>query len=717
MMKHRHLPIALVLVALSGVQVSGADDLSKPVESALARAGENADQLREALDNAPDDQKEGVRFLVAYMPQRDLQSLSADFLLNNVRLAYRAWNEAPWKDRLPKAIFLNEVLPYASINERRDDWREDFYQRFQPLVAGAESPARAAVILNQKIFKMLDVRFSRARPKPDQSPYETIEAGMASCTGLSVLLVDACRAVGVPARFAGTPLWANKSGNHSWVEIWDDDWHYTGAAEPAGDKLDRAWFSGRAATARRDHPLHAIYATSFKRTGMTFPVVWSRTVDYVHAVNVSDRYAKREGRDREDLPAAETASRIDLEASLHAVAQLKTYLEAAPADRPPLAERGFAAVELTRENAQEAERLLWSDHVRRIKQTRAEEMKARRLTAGNLQMPFYYTVSGDKPTNGRSLYISLHGGGGAPKQVNDGQWENQKRLYRVKEGVYLAPRAPTNTWNLWHQGHIDGLFDRLIENLIVFEDVDPNRVYVLGYSAGGDGVYQLAPRMADRFAAAAMMAGHPNEASPLGLRNVAFTIHVGGNDSPYNRNKVARQWGQQLDALQKEDPAGYVHWTKIYEGKGHWLDRQDAAALPWMAKHTRNPLPDRIVWRQDDVTHARFYWLAVKPEERRRGVEVRAGLKGQQFDVQTGDIKQLIIRVNDRMLNLDEEVTVTSEKGQLYKGRVRRSIGTLAKTLAERGDPASVFSGEIVVLGDAHAGPDDRGSNTRKPDR
>ena len=98
----------------------------------------------------------------------------------------------------------------------------------------------------------------------------------------------------------------------------------------------------------------------------------------------------------------------------------------------------------------------------RIKQTRADEMKARRLTVGDLQMPFYYTVSGDKPKNGRGLYISLHGGGGAPKQVNDGQWENQKRLYRVPEGVYLAPRAPTNTWNLWHEGHIDGMFDRLI---------------------------------------------------------------------------------------------------------------------------------------------------------------------------------------------------------------------------------------------------------------
>ena len=36
-------------------------------------------------------------------------------------------------------MFLNDVLPYASINERRDDWREDFHKQFQPLAAEALS--------------------------------------------------------------------------------------------------------------------------------------------------------------------------------------------------------------------------------------------------------------------------------------------------------------------------------------------------------------------------------------------------------------------------------------------------------------------------------------------------------------------------------------------------------------------------------------------------
>ena len=184
------------------------------------------------------------------------------------------------------------------------------------------------------------------------------------------------------------------------------------------------------------------------------------------------------------------------------------------------------------------------------------EVKDRVLKEGKLAMPFFYKIFGEKPKGGRSLWISMHGGGNAPAAVNDSQYENQKRLYQLAEGIYLAPRAPTNTWNLWHEAHIDRFFTRLIEDLVVLEDVDPDRVYVMGYSAGGDGVYQLAPRMADSWAAAAMMGGHPNGVSLLSLRNVPFALQVGANDGAYNRNKVAREYGEQLDKLQKDDPDG-----------------------------------------------------------------------------------------------------------------------------------------------------------------
>ena len=676
-----------ILGTLLVSQLACAAVTDKELQQAIQRAGDNAPALEAALDQVPTDQKQGMRFLIAYMPERDLKGLTAEFLLDQTRWTYKVFNQAPWKNRIPEAVFLNDVLPYVSINERRDNWRADFVRRFGPLVSKAQTPSQAAAILNRSIFGLTKVRYSTKRPKADQSPYESIEAGLASCTGLSVLLVDACRAVGVPARFVGTPLWADKSGNHSWVEIYDEGWHFTGAAEPTGEHLDRAWFLGRASKARAQDRLSAIYATSFKPTGQSFPLVWAQSVQYVNAVNVTARYT----------PKTAAPGTPDKAVSAGAIASLAVWLKQTTKDRPPLTKQDFSRAPLTKQDAAQAQRQLWTDHVARIRKQRAAEMKARVLTHGKLKMPFHYSIHGKKPPTGRSLYISLHGGGGAPKQVNDSQWENQKRLYRPAEGVYLAPRAPTNTWNLWHQGHIDPLFDRLIENLIVFEDVDPDRVYLMGYSAGGDGVYQVAPRMADRLAAASMMAGHPNEASPLGLRNIAFTIHVGERDSAYNRNKVAASWGERLAALHKSDPNGYVNWVKIYPNKGHWLDRLDAAAVPWMAKYRRRTRPERVVWHQDDVTHARFYWLAVDAQNRRGRARVTAKCDKQTIHVESTDLKKLRIRLDDQLVNLDKPVRVVSGKTELFSGRAPRTIGVIGATLAERGDPRGIYSAEIDV--------------------
>jgi predicted esterase len=396
-------------------------------------------------------------------------------------------------------------------------------------------------------------------------------------------------------------------------------------------------------------------------------------------------------------PPGGNATRVGEQSSQGAVAALADYLSQPVERRDELDEQPFAQTSLTRDAARKALELLWTDHCAQIRATRAAEMNARELVDGELRMPFHYEVFGEKPPGGRSMFISMHGGGGAPRAVNDRQWENQKKLYRPDEGVYVAPRAPTDTWNLWHQEHIDRLFSRLIEDLIVFQDVDPDRVYLLGYSAGGDGVFQLAPRMADRFAAASMMAGHPNETSPLGLRNLPFTMHVGGNDSAYQRNELARQWEKQLGELHAADPQGYEHWVKIYADKPHWLDREDAAAIPWMAAHRRQNWPQRIVWKQDDVRHARFYWLAVDPAQIPDREEIIAVRDGHKFDVNANGVEQVTILLCDDMVDLDQHITVTSSGQTVFEGAVDRSIAVIADALRQRGDAKAVFSGRITV--------------------
>ena len=150
-----------------------------------------------------------------------------------------------------------------------------------------------------------------------------------------------------------------------------------------------------------------------------------------------------------------------------------------------------------------------------------------------------------------------------------------------------------------------------------------------------------------------MMAGHPNETSPLGLRNLPFTLHMGANDGAYNRNKIAAEWKTKLAELHESDPDGYNHYVKIHEGKGHWMDRQDAEAIQWMHQNTRNRFPKKIVWKQDDVVEPRFYWLSTDP---------------------------LFLR--DR---------------QIVKTKVPRTIAVMDETLSERGDPKGVFWGNLAI--------------------
>jgi hypothetical protein len=787
--------LAFTILVMVFAPFATAVEADQELETRLALAAENRAQIQLALDSVPTDQRSGMEFLIRHMPERDLRQLSAEFLLENCRLAYQSRQQDPWAKEIPEEIFLNDVLPYASINERRDAWRADFRKRFLPLVSDAKSTSEVASRLNQQIFSLLGVRYSTQRKKADQSPYESIEGGTASCTGLSVLLIDACRAVGVPARMVGTPLWSNNSGNHSWVEVWDQGWHFTGAAEPTGQSLDQGWFVGRAADARRDQPIYAIYATSFRQTPLSFPCVWDRDIKYIPAVNVTDRYTAlrtplpddhvrtmfvvrspggerlsvpieiiRDGEsifsgttndDRfdandhltiplqknrpvtirveaaeapikqqltpvedqhlvtiiaktthppepedpasdENLSADESNAEIDPERSGWAIDRLREQLQNGT-EPIKIREDDFSKVPLTKEDAKLAREILAAHHANRLVVQRKEEWENRTITSDSLKMPFSFKTFGEKPADGWSLYISLHGGGNTRPEINDRQWENQKRLYSLEEGIYVAPRAPTDTWNLWHQAHIDTMLVRLIEDFVVMEDVNWNRVYLMGYSAGGDGVYQLAPRMADRFAAAAMMAGHPNETSPLGLRNLPFALQVGGKDSAYRRNEIAGEWEKKLDDLRQSDPGGYEHLVKVYPDKGHWMDREDAVAIPWMKQFTRNPTPQKIVWKQDDVLHANFYWLEVDKAHLPDRAEIKAEVRDQTISIEGQDIDRLTINLDDRFIDLDQSVKLVSEGIVLRDQRFDRTIDNLIRSFEQSGDPNLAFPAAVTI--------------------
>ena len=305
---------------------------------------------------------------------------------------------------------------------------------------------------------------------------------------------------------------------------------------------------------------------------------------------------------------------------------------------------------------------------------------------------------GAVPADGRSLFISMHGGGKAPKEVNNQQWMNQIYLYEPAEGVYVAPRAPWDDSDMWHKKGLDELFEDLIRACVVFENVNPDKVYLLGYSAGGDGVWRMAPRMADRWAAASMMAGHPGNASQVNLRNMPYMIWMGEHDSAYDRNRLAVEKGAVMDSLQRNDPQGYIHETHIMKGMGHWMEQADTAAISWMSKYRRNPYPERIVWRQEEVVRPSFYWVSAPEDELEHGKTLVVSRQKNKIYIETCDYSGCTLYLNDEMVDLDRPVTVYYKGKKIVKKRLKRTLDTLQKTIRERGDYRYMFPVEIKVV-------------------
>lgn len=279
------------------------------LDRVLDEAGSNRVELENALREAG-PRRAAMQHLIAGMPSSDARTLRAERLLETLRLADLARAEAKWGRSVDDRLFLDHVLPYANVDEPRDPWRKDFRKRFWKLVQDCETPGEAAKTLNAKVFPALGVKYSTKRKRANQSPAESIEQGLASCTGLSIILVNACRACGIPARLAGVKNWRKKRGNHTWVEVWSDGWHHVGAAEP--NELDRVWFAGDVAHAVSGSEDYGVWATTWSRTPHRFPMAWSTGRSEVFAVETTSRYLPKVPT-TDDAQSVRVSMRVRLE--------------------------------------------------------------------------------------------------------------------------------------------------------------------------------------------------------------------------------------------------------------------------------------------------------------------------------------------------------------------------------------------------------------------
>ena len=151
-----------------------------------------------------------------------------------------------------------------------------------------------------------------------------------------------------------------------------------------------------------------------------------------------------------------------------------------------------------------------------------------------------------KPAGKLPLLISLHGGGGRKMSL-----EQQLARSAEVKGLGLAELAgkdlillEPNTADIWDVGSLNTILDYVLKN---HQEIDANRVYVMGHSMGGWGTWAWINESSDRFAAAApcgFQAGNTGDVERL--VNLPIWGMAGGDDK--NRTTGIKKMVERLRA-------------------------------------------------------------------------------------------------------------------------------------------------------------------------
>jgi len=368
------------------------------------------------------------------------------------------------------------------------------------------------------------------------------------------------------------------------------------------------------------------------------------------------------------------------------------------------------------------------EQLRAMKASKRPTIRPSTLSAYGKNMPYIILARGKKPKQGWPLFISMHGGGkfyGKGKvgphgwEVNSREWKTQMKLFQYifkPAGLYFIPRMADDNMGRWFHKHNIEIFSEMIRHAILFNGVDPNRIYIMGISQGGYGTCHLAPFMADTFAAAGSMAGGMNTVTE-NLRNLPFRSDIGEHDTAYKRIKLASELHAAIDAHKKKDPGAYKNVLAIQKGKGHGIDY--SLSPKWLSRHKRDPHPDKIVWRcfaKDGLYRQHFYWLSLSEVPKKGEFKITAEVdrknnkiilsaqetmpaatKGGNSTLKSLMSADLIVKLNDKLLDLDKPITIMLNGEVVFTGRVKRELLTMMNNLAERGDPYYAFPAQVRI--------------------
>jgi len=149
---------------------------------------------------------------------RDIDSIKADFLINNIDRAFEVWKR-PAARQLSFANFCEYILPYRASVEPLQNWRDTYMKRFDGLYQSIKNKsvneALHTIVLEQKKWFTNTWEIEhRSEPLPRLGAMQLLLRKKGNCDDMAGLQVFILRSQGYPATIDNIPFWATTSGTH-----------------------------------------------------------------------------------------------------------------------------------------------------------------------------------------------------------------------------------------------------------------------------------------------------------------------------------------------------------------------------------------------------------------------------------------------------------------------------------------------------------------------
>lgn len=153
----------------------------------------------------------------------DVQSITANYLIQNIDLAFKVWKERPWNKNLCFEDFCELILPYRIANEKLSDWRNTYYNKYAPLLDSLYKGNDVIEACNTlvRILKKEGFYYNAQFKIPHLDALFLMENRAGYCRESCDISLYVMRAVGIPVATDQMVYSPEYQGGHSWNVVRD----------------------------------------------------------------------------------------------------------------------------------------------------------------------------------------------------------------------------------------------------------------------------------------------------------------------------------------------------------------------------------------------------------------------------------------------------------------------------------------------------------------